>query len=172
MTAAELIAMAAFFDGKHSQAFPFFGVERTGAPIEAYARIDDKLIRLREQINEPDVIIIQDPTLLTAANITKGADKKTLIIINTSKNAPLIKGIRGIISLKNIYTVDATKIALEKIGRNIVNTTILGAFAKATGLVSLNGLKEAIKEKFKDKGEEIIKKNINAVEETFKISNS
>lgn len=166
VTAAELIAMAAFYDGKISQAFPYFGVERTGAPIEAYARVDDSPIRLREQVNEPDIIIVQDPTLLDTIDIARGASQKTLVIINSSKN----KNETGIkLPAKNIFIVDATKIAMEKIGRNIVNTTILGAFAKATGLISLRALKKAIEEKFKDKGEEIIKKNIQAIEEAYNI---
>jgi len=164
VTAAELIAIAAFQDGKTAQAFPYFGVERTGAPIEAFARIDDRPIGLREQVHEPDIIIIQDPTLLTAIDVARGANKKTIAIINSSKNKNEIK-----INLpqKNIFVVDATKIAMEKIGRNIVNTTILGAFAKATGLVSLEALKKAIKEKFGDKGEAIVNKNIQAIEQAY-----
>jgi pyruvate ferredoxin oxidoreductase gamma subunit len=164
VTAAELIAIAAFQDGKTVQAFPSFGVERTGAPIEAYARIDDKPIGLREQVHEPDVIIVQDPTLLTAIDVAKGAGKKTLIIINTSMTKEELK---LNLPVKNIRTVDATKIAMEKIGRNIVNTTILGAFAKTTGLVSLDALKKAIKEKFGDKGEQVVNKNIEAIEEAY-----
>lgn len=165
VTAAELIAIAAFQDGKTAQAFPYFGVERTGAPIEAYARIDDNPIGLREQVHEPDVIIVQDPTLLTAIDVAKGANKKTILIINSSKNK---NEINVKLPAKNIFVVDATKIAMEKIGRNIVNTTILGAFAKTTKLVSLDALKKAIKEKFGDKGETVVSKNIEAIEEAYK----
>lgn len=164
VTAAELIAIAAFQDGKTAQAFPYFGVERTGAPIEAYARIDDKPIGLREQVHEPDVIIVQDPTLLTAIDVAKGANKKTILIINSSKNK---NEINVKLPVKNIFVVDATKIAMEKIGRNIVNTTILGAFAKTTKLVSLDALKKAIKEKFGDKGEAVVSKNIEAIEKAY-----
>ena len=164
VTAAELIAIAAFADGKEAQAFPSFGVERTGAPIESFARIDDKLIRIREHVYKPDVLIVQDPSLLSTIDITKGAGEKTLVIINTTKSKNELK-----INLpeKNIYAVDATKIALEIIGKNIVNTVILGAFARATGLVSLGGLKKAITEKFFDKGKEIINKNIEAVTKAY-----
>ena len=164
VTAAELIAMAAFYDGKISQAFHYFGVERTGAPIEAYARIDDKPIRLREQVNEPDIIIVQDPALLDTIDIARGASQKTLVIINSSKNK---NKININIPPKNIFIVDATKIAMEKIGRNIVNTTILGAFAKATSLVSLDSLKKAVRKKFGDKGEQVVNKNISAIEEAY-----
>lgn len=167
VTSAELIAIAAFYDGKKSQAFPAFGVERSGAPIESFARIDNKPIRIREQISEPDILIVQDPTLIGNPAIERGTNKKTIIIINSSKQK---KDINLKIPAANIFLVDATKIALEKIGKNITNTTILGAFAKATGLVSLEGLKRAIKEKFKDKGQNIINKNISAIEEAYNIN--
>ncbi len=171
VTAAELIAIAAFKEGKIAQAFPSFGVERTGAPIEAFARIDDEKIRLREQVNNPNVLIIQDSTLIGNVDLLRGAKEDTIVIVNTSKKektVPLTKGKGGIIPEENIYTVDATKIALKILGKNIVNTTILGAFAKATHLVSLDSLKEAIEEKFKEKGADLIKKNIKAVEEAYK----
>lgn len=163
VTAAELIAIAAFKDGKEAQAFPSFGVERTGAPVESYARIDDKPIILREQIYRPDILIIQDSTLLDIMDVAKGCDNKTMVIINTAKSKKELK-----INLpeKNIHTIDATKIALEIIGKNIVNTVILGAFAKATGLVSLNSLKQAIQEKFAER-QELIAKNIKAVEQAY-----
>jgi pyruvate ferredoxin oxidoreductase gamma subunit len=165
VTAAELIAIAAFRDGKESQAFPSFGVERTGAPVESYVRIDSQPIKIREQIYRPDVLIIQDPTLLDNADLTHGAGPKTKIIINTVKDKSALK-------LKlpqaNIYAVDATKIALEILGKNIVNTVILGALTKFTGLISLNSLIEAVREKFADKSEELIVKNIKAIEAAYK----
>ena len=164
VTAAELIAIAAFADGREAQAFPSFGVERTGAPIESFARIDDKPIRIREHVYKPDVLIVQDPSLLNTIDITKGTGENTLVIINTAKSKNELK-----LNLpeKNIYTVDATKIALEIIGRNIVNTIVLGAFARATGLISLSGLKKAIAQKFSNKGRDIIEKNIKAVVKAY-----
>ncbi|MBI4812804.1 pyruvate ferredoxin oxidoreductase subunit gamma [Candidatus Falkowbacteria bacterium] len=164
VTAAELIAIAAFKEGKQAQAFPAFGVERTGAPIEAFARIDEKPIRTREQVNSPDILIVLDPSLLNTDIIRRGATKNTIVIINSSKSESEIK---KILPFKKIYTVDATKIALEIIGRNIVNTTILGAFARATGLVGLESLKYAIREKFASKGEMVIEKNIKAIERAY-----
>ena len=163
VTAAELIAIAAFFEGHAAQAFPSFGVERTGAPIEAFARIDDKPIRIREHIYQPDFLIIQDATLLATVDVAKGCMPKTIAIINTAKPKNELK-----INLptENIHTIDATKIALEIIGKNIINTVILGAFAKTSGLISLESLKKAIKEKFADKPE-VIAKNIAAVEKAF-----
>lgn len=165
VTAAELIAIAAFKDGKQAQAFPSFGVERTGAPVESYARIDDKPIILREQIYRPDVLIIQDSTLLDIMDVAKGCTDKTMVIVNTAKTKEELK-----INLPNhnLHTIDAAKIALEIIGKNIVNTVILGAFAKATGLVSLDSLKQAVAEKFASR-EDLIAKNIKAVEKAYEI---
>ncbi len=164
VTAAEIIAIAAFKSGKQAQAFPSFGVERTGAPVEAYVRIDNKPIIIREQIYRPNILIIQDASLLDNIDMSKGADKKTVAIINTGKNKNDLK-----INLPpaNIYTIDATKIALEIIGKNIVNTVILGAFAKATGLISLDALKQAIEEKFAGHND-LIEKNIKAIEQAYK----
>ena len=165
VTAAELIAIAAFKSGLQAQAFPSFGVERTGAPVESYVRLDDQPIILREQIYQPNVLIIQDVSLLDNVDVTMGADKKTIIIINTAKTKENLK-----INLPkaNIYTIDATKIALEIIGKNIVNTVILGAFAKITGLVDLSSLKQAIQEKFSSRPY-LIEKNIKAIKQAYKI---
>ncbi len=168
VTAAELIAIAAFNDGKHSQAFPSFGVERTGAPIEAFARIDSKPIRTREHVYEPNVLIVQDPTLLGTVDVTKGCDLKTLVIINTTKSINQLKILTAKLPEKNIFPLDATKIAMDTLGRNIVNTVILGAFAKVSGLVSLESLKKAIEQKFTAKGKEIVEKNIKAIEKAYK----
>ena len=163
VTAAELIAIAAFYEGKEAQAFPNFGVERTGAPISAFARISDKAIIIREQIYQPTILIIQDQTLIGTVDVFAGTDKNTIIIINSpTDNWPELKK-----RFKHIYFTPATEIALEIFGRNIVNTVILGAFAKYTGLVRLDSLKYAISEKFKDKGEAIIAKNILAVTKDY-----
>jgi pyruvate ferredoxin oxidoreductase gamma subunit len=169
VTAAELIAIAAFYDGKETQAFPSFGVERTGAPIEAFARIDDKPIRTREHVYKPNVIIIQDATLLDSVDVAQGASLDTKVIINTGQSPEQIK---INVPAKNIFTIDATKIALEELGRNIVNTVILGAFAKVTGLVSLEALKKAIAQKFAEKGQALVDKNIKAIERAYNLINT
>lgn len=143
VTAAELISVAAFFDGKYSQAFPSFGVERRGAPVMAFCRIDDKPIRLREQIYSPEYVIIQDASLVVPeADIFVGIDKALGVLINSEKKDwPLIKN-------KNIVAVSATKIAIEKIGKPFINTALIGAFAAMTKLISLESLKRAIEERF------------------------
>jgi len=166
VTSAELIAIAAFKAGKEAQAFPSFGVERTGAPIEAYARIDIKPIRLREQVYHPDIIIIQDDSLVGALDLTKGGGPRTKIIINTRRSAEESAKLLAA-PAKNIHTVDATEIAFSIFKKNIINTVILGVFSSVTGLISLDQLKAAIKEKFEDKGQEIIGKNIKAAETAY-----
>lgn len=163
VTAAELIALAAFFEGYESQAFPSFGVERTGAPIQSFARISKKPIITREQIYEPSILIIQDATLLDTVDVFSGCTKDTIIIINSTENRwPKLTA-----KYKKLYFTAATEIALEIFGKNIVNTVILGAFAKHTNLVCLESLKKAIATKFKDKGEDMINKNIQAITKDY-----
>lgn len=172
VTAAELIAIAAFADGHQAQAFPSFGVERTGAPIQAFTRIDDNFIRTREQVKNPDILVILDSSLLETVDMTKDCDQDTLIVINTALDKNKLNLTYGPekkkLPEKNIFAVDATKIALEVIGRNLANTTVLGALARAIDLISPEGIKKAIRQKFKEKGAEIITKNIKAVERAYK----
>jgi len=144
VTAAELIAVAAFYDGKFSQAFPSFGVERRGAPLEAYARIDNKFIKIRSQVYQPDFIILQDPTLISSVDVLAGAKKNALVIVNSTKK-PTELGLTGEVKIK---TVPATQIANETLGKPIINTALLGAWAGASGLVKLESLKKAIMERF------------------------
>jgi len=160
VTAAELIAVAAFFDNKYSQAFPNFGVERRGAPVMAYVRISEDPIRLREQVYTPDYLIIQDPTLIsTTPEILSGLDNCSGILINSEKTDwPEFKG-------KKVLVVPATKIALEKIGKPFFNTALVGAFAVMSGLVSLESLKKAVRERFPA---EVAEKNIEAMIEAGK----
>ncbi len=163
VTSAELTAIAAFLDGQQAQAFPSFGVERTGAPIEAFARIDSRPIRTREQIQHPDIIVVLDASLLETVNVAKGAKHDTLAVVNTAQAPKAIAAKLGL-PLANVFTVDATRIALKILGKNIANTIILGALARQTKIITLKSLKAAIKQKFSGKGKEIVNKNIKAVE--------
>ena len=147
VTAAELLAIAAFEDGKFSQAFPFFGVERRGAPVTAFTRLSDKKIRLRSQIYEPDYVIVQDATLISAVDVTAGLKPEGVVIVNSEKSAGDV-GLDGGIDVR---TIDATGIALEIIGRPIVNTTLLGAFAGATAEISFESIKKSVLARFPGK---------------------
>ncbi|WP_456420098.1 pyruvate ferredoxin oxidoreductase subunit gamma [Methanocaldococcus infernus] len=155
VTAAQILAKAAFYDGKYCQAFPFFGVERRGAPVRAFTRIDDKEILIRSQIYEPDYVVVLDPTLLDSVNVLEGLKKDGTVIVNTVKDLDL--GYK-------VYTLDATKIALDVLGVPIVNTSMVGAFAGATKLVSLESVKKAILETFKGK---LGEKNALAAEKAY-----
>lgn len=146
VTAAELIATAAFTAGVYSQAFPAFGVERRGAPVQAFVRFSDAKIRLRSQVYEPDYVIVQDATLIRDVNVFAGMKEGGIVIINTEKKADyaIPAGVKVII-------FDATKIALEEIGLPITNTTLMGAFAAASGEITLDALKGAIEDRFPEK---------------------
>lgn len=172
VTASELIAISAFKNKHYSQAFPSFGVERTGAPIEAYSRIDNKFIRTREQVYNPEVLIILDASLLNTTDLLSGCNSETIIIVNTTLSAKEIREIfkekwQFKTKEKNIHTLDATAIALKILGKNLANTVILGLLAKNSKLISLESTKEAIKEKFQEKGEDIIQKNIKAITKAY-----
>lgn len=160
VTAAELIAVAAFEDKRFSQAFPAFGVERRGAPVMAFARIADRPIRIRSQIYEPDYVVVQDVTLLDVVNVASGLKSDGKIIINTDKAKEGLK----LDTNAEVVTLDATKIAMEILGRPIVNTTMLGAFAGATKEVTLESLNKAISERFKG---ELGRKNLLAIKTAY-----
>ena len=143
VTAAEILAKAAFKDGKYVQAFPFFGVERRGAPVMAFTRIDDEPIKMRYQIYNPDYVLVLDEGLLNVVDVFSGIKDNTEVIINTETFEGGGEHI--------VHKIDATGIALEMLGRNIVNTIILGYFAKKTQVVSIESLVEVIKETFPGK---------------------
>lgn len=147
--ASDILAMAAFREGKEVQAFPFFGVERRGAPVTAFTRISDGEIRIHCYIYEPDVLVVLDPTLIGAVPLTDGLKPNGKIIINT-EHQPKDFSFPETENPK-VYTVDCSSIALKYgLGTKaapIVNTAILGSVSKATGLASIESIMEAIKEK-------------------------
>jgi pyruvate ferredoxin oxidoreductase gamma subunit len=144
VTAAELLAIAAFEDGKVAQAFPSFGSERMGAPVESFVKISDKPIRSRSQITNPDYVIVQDPTVIAVVDVFKGLKDNGLVIINTEKKP----GELNLQTKAKIITVPATDIANKAIGRPIPNTALMGAFAAATKLIKLESIERCIKERF------------------------
>ncbi|MFH1586328.1 MAG: pyruvate ferredoxin oxidoreductase subunit gamma [Candidatus Diapherotrites archaeon] len=148
VTSSQVLAVAAFLEGKHSQAFPNFGVERTGAPVMSYTRISDDKIHIRSHVYEPDYVIVLDPSLIKAVDVTEGLKDSGMLIINSHKQAKDL-GIKGKFEVKNL---DITKVALEVIGKPFVNIAALAAFAAFTGEVKLETLKKAIDEKLGDKG--------------------
>ncbi|AUB55747.1 MULTISPECIES: pyruvate synthase subunit PorC [Methanobacterium] len=156
VTAAEILAKAAFEDGKYCQAFPFFGAERKGAPVMAFSRINDKPIRRRYQVYNPDHVLVLDETLLEAVDVLSGLKSGGKVIINTKEDLELGDA--------DVYTIDATGIALDTLGVPIVNTVMLGAFAKVIGEVSLDSIIKITKETFPGK---IGEKNAEAAKIAF-----
>lgn len=142
---AELLGIAAFREGKYSLAFPFLGGggERRGAPVQGFARIDSEPIKIRERIQYPDYVIIQDMSIMDVVDCYAGVKENGIVIINTPGES-----LRFEREGMKVYTVDATKIAIEALGRPIMNTVLLGAFAKITGEVSLEAVEETICSRF------------------------
>ena len=153
VSAAEMLSVAAFREGKHAQAFPSFGSERTGAPVVAYCRIDDKEIRVREPIAAPDALIIQDPTLLHHVDVFAGLVRDGYILINTSRTfaALGLDELARTFRSERLRTVPATEIALKHVGRPVPNVALLGGFSALTGQVQLDAVLAAIREKFSGK---------------------
>jgi pyruvate ferredoxin oxidoreductase gamma subunit len=166
VTAAEMLSVAAFLEGRHAQAFPSFGSERTGAPVVAFCRMDDREIRLREPVLEPDALLIQDPTLLHQVDVFGGLAPGGYVLINTSRSfealgiGELARGRRA----ERLRTVPATEFALKHVGRPLPNAALLGGFAAATGRISLESVAAAIREKFPG---QVAEGNVAAAGEAF-----
>ena len=168
-TASLLLADAAFNTGKYIQGFPEYGPERMGAPITAYNRIDDEPIRIHSNVYEPDYVVVVDDTLIGAVDVTLGLKSTGALIINTNmdenKLNKLLKDYNG-----KVYTIDATKIALDTIGKNYPNTALLSAVVKITNLMSKEELEknmlDAFNHKFAKKPE-MIEPNMNAIKNSY-----
>lgn len=166
VSATEMLSVAAFLEGKHAQAFPSFGSERMGAPVMAFCRIDDKEIRLREPVMHPDALIIQDPTLLHQVDLFSGVAPDGYILINSTRTfdalgiGDFVKGFRP----ERLCTVPATELALKHIGRPLPNVALLGGFAAISGIVQIDSVCDAIRDKFPAK---IADGNIAAAREAY-----
>lgn len=162
VTSAELIAIAAINKGKFAQAFPSFGPERRGAPVVAFCRVDDRKINIRAKVYNPDVVIVLDPGLLALLDPTEGMRDGGILILNTNKGLDGMSA--SIDSSFRLAAIDANKIAMEELGRPIVNTTMLGAFIKATGLIDIDDIKEPLLGRF---GPKLGSRNIKALERAY-----
>lgn len=171
VTSAELLSVAAFDEGRHSQAFPSFGSERMGAPVMAFCRIDDKPIRLREPVMEPDALIIQDSTLLHQVDVFAGFKRDGYILINTSKSfealglAEFVKDCRQ----ERLCSVPATDLSVKHLGRPMPNVPLLGGFAAVSGRIKLESVVMAINDRFSGK---VAQANIAAATEAYQIVQS
>jgi pyruvate ferredoxin oxidoreductase gamma subunit len=142
VTAAEMLSIAAFYEGRFAQAFPSFGSERTGAPVVSYCRIDDKPIRVREPIVAPDAVIVQDPTVLHLAGVVDDLAAGAHVIVNTSRPLDLALGD------VTLDLIAASDLARAHFGRPLPNAVLLGAFAAVTGQLSFDAVDHAIRAKF------------------------
>jgi pyruvate ferredoxin oxidoreductase gamma subunit len=146
VTSAELVARAAIDTGKWATAFPSFGPERRGAPVVAFARVDDQPIRLRCKIYNPDAVIVLDPSLLDIANPSEGLREGGILIINSTYDSETLK--KRLSYNGRMAVVDANRIAKEVLGLPITNTTMVGALVKATGLLAVESLTEPFQQRF------------------------
>jgi pyruvate ferredoxin oxidoreductase gamma subunit len=150
VTAAELLSVAAFSEGRHAQAFPSFGSERTGAPVVAFCRIDDVPIRLREPILDPDAVIVQDPTLLNQVEVFAGLRPDGYALVNSTRSWAEL-GLTDLVCglpTGHARLVPATALALKHVHRPVPNAALLGGFAALTSLMSLAAVEEAIAARF------------------------
>lgn len=163
VTAAKVLADACLSGGRHVQAFPEYGPERAGAPLRAYNRISSREIRMHCPVLHPQVVGIADATLLDGVNVTDGTLDSTVFIVNTSKDPEEIRRKLKAKPTQKVFTVDATKIALECIGRALPNAPMLGAVSRVTGIVTLESLLEDVRKSFGKKfSQKIIDGNLDA----------
>ena len=150
VSAAEMLSIAAFDEGRYAQAFPSFGSERMGAPVTAFCRIDDREIRLREPISKPDALIIQDPTLLHQLDLFSGLSGNGYILINSTRSLEELgmDEFTGRFPRHHCCTVPASELALKHLGRPLPNAALLGAFAAVSGQFRLDSVLKAIRDKF------------------------
>ena len=150
VTAAELLSLAAFADGRFAQAFPTFGSERMGAPVISFCRIDDRPIRSREPVVEPDALVVQDATLVHQVDLFAGLGAEAYLVINTARGLDEL-GLETIVRrfrAERVVGLPASDMARERLGRPLPNAVLLGALAADTGVVSLSSLTASIRERF------------------------
>jgi pyruvate ferredoxin oxidoreductase gamma subunit len=169
VTSVELLALAAIGEGKYAQGFPSFGPERRGAPVAAFNRIDNKRIKVRSGVYNPDIVVVLDPSLVGLVNVTEGLKPDGTLIVNTGTPPEKLQkeiGFGG-----TVGTVDALRIAWDELRVPITNTTMLGAVIKATRLVDIESVKAPLEARFG----RIASRNIKAMERAYnelKISNA
>ncbi len=167
VTAAKIFAETAMSGGKHVQAFPEYGPERMGAPLRAYNRVSDTPLALHCQVTNPGIVAVVDVTLLGTIDVTEGTPDDAIFVINTPEDP---KTMRKNLNLQHgsLFTVDATTISLETLGRPIPNTPMLGALAKVTDVISKDNLIEDTRVNLSKKlSEEMVQKNIEAITRAY-----
>jgi pyruvate ferredoxin oxidoreductase gamma subunit len=166
-TAAQLVAQVALEEGKFSQGFPEYGPERMGAPIRGFTRVSDAEIRLHCAIEQPDVVVVLDDTMLEMPAVTEGAGADTVFVINTTL-APCDAAARLQVTGNRIFCVDATQISIQELGRPMPNTPMVGALVRATDCISMPALQNDIRERFGRKfGQRMVQGNLRAIQRAY-----
>ena len=148
LTASRLFAQAAIVDGKYAQAFPDFGPERLGAPVQAFARIDEQPIEIRSQVYTPNAVAVFEESLLSKVPVTRGMVPKGQLVVNSvGKSSAEVKKMGKDVGV-DVYLVDADQIAVDLIGSPTVSTIMLGALAGASGFVTADSLESSVRERF------------------------
>ncbi len=169
VSGAEMLSVAAFLEGRYAQAFPSFGSERMGAPVMAFCRIDDKEIRLREPVLEPNALIVQDPTLLHQVDLFSGLVPGGYILVNSTRSFDEL-GLGGFargVQHYRLCSLPATELAVKHVGRPVPNAALLGGFAAVTGVITLASVVSAIRQKFPPA---VAEKNVAAATEAFELA--
>jgi pyruvate ferredoxin oxidoreductase gamma subunit len=169
VSGAEMLSVAAFLEGRHAQAFPSFGSERMGAPVMAFCRIDDRVIRLREPVLEPDALIVQDCTLLHQVDLFSGLKPGGFVLLNSSRTLREL-GLESLASGEQHYRMSclpATELALKHVGRPVPNAALLAGFAAVTGVLKIESVVAAIRDKFP---KAIAEKNVAAALEAHELA--
>ncbi|MCL6451988.1 MAG: 2-oxoacid:acceptor oxidoreductase family protein [Acetobacteraceae bacterium] len=169
-TAAVLLAEVVSAAGRYIQGFPEYGPERMGAPVLAFNRISDRPIDLHCHVTEPDVVVVLDPTLLGKAGVSEGLAADGSVLVNTPRPPGEIRRELGL-SFGRVFTVDASQIAVDTLGKNIPNTPMIGALVRVTGVMGLDEflplMKVQLQEKFKAKGD-VVEGNLKAIERAYR----
>jgi len=170
VTAADILAIAGFKEGYWTLSFPMFGAEKRGTPVVSYLRLSDRPIVERDEIYNPNYVVVLDPTVIGPVRVEAGIKENGMIIVNYPKSAEELRRehFSNLNSSIKILTLNATKMAMDVLGRPITNTAMVGAFAGATKLIKLSTLKETVLEWFEEKGEEIAKKNAELIEKAYR----
>ena len=165
VTAAELLSMAAFDQGLHAQALPSFGSERTGAPVMASCRISDRPIRSHDPVSRPDLLVVQDLTLLRDPTVLAGLPDDGMVVVNTNRDlADLVKGGLVVGPAQRWVTVPANELGRQLLGRPLPNTALVGAVSGITGLLGSEAVASAIRERFAGLGPQVVDANLRLAE--------
>ncbi|HUS59494.1 MAG TPA: 2-oxoacid:acceptor oxidoreductase family protein [Planctomycetota bacterium] len=167
-TAATMAAEVALEEGKFAQGFPEYGPERMGAPVQGYTRISDNVITIHCGVANPDVVMVLDNSLVGQIDVTAGLADDGILVINTPESPAEIRKRLGLKGMK-LYTVDATQISIDELGRSIPNTPMMGALVKITALLTMDTLKKDVQKKFMKKfGDRIVQGNFRSLERAYR----